>query len=112
VRVGSDAVQSISDIFYNRKGFLLIIKERFEFRSYELMQKAGQSTGIVKHKIILTFNKLRTAYEIMTKCESGEYFKNPLGASSSRTSVAHAVADEWHRVKKWPTSTADRSIAF
>lgn len=100
VRVGSDAVQSISDIFYNRKGFLLIIKERLEFWSYELMQKAGQRVRIPKHKIILTFNKLRTAYEIITKWESGEYFKNPLGASSSRTSVAHAVADEWHRVKK------------
>jgi hypothetical protein len=41
-----------------------------------------------------TFNRVSTAYEESTKCESGEYRKNPWGPSSSRIMSEHAIADE------------------
>jgi hypothetical protein len=59
-----------------------------------------------------TFNKLNTAYDVCTKCESGEYFMYPRGPSSSRTKIAQACADECTRAKKWPMSIGARSSAF
>ena len=48
----------------------------------------------------------------MTKVESGEYSRKPLGPISSRRMVAQLTAEEWQRAKKCPMSTAERSRAF
>ena len=48
----------------------------------------------------------------MTKVESEEYLRKPLGPISSRRIVAQETAEEWQRAKKCPMSTAERSRAF
>ena len=82
-RVGGHLVEYISDFFDQVKNTALVLKEGLELRSDKLRNSSKLAQ---KHKSqnalkLQTFSRLNTAYEVWTKCESGEYFMKPLGPS-------------------------------
>lgn len=65
-----------------------------------MLEIRGEAADLCMRQVLdveppeLTLSKLRTAYEVNTKCESGAYFKKSSGPSSSLTSMAQVLAEE------------------
>lgn len=111
--VDSDLLEDIRDVIDDGDRLLLVIQERLELGANELRRRSVMSALRTSESAgKRTLSRESTAYEPITKCESGAYLRNPSGPISSRRSNAQLTADEWHRAKKWPMSTADRSSAF
>lgn len=94
--------EGVCDVVYERERALLAFHECVELGADELRKKEKEKkdncislvSKRIRNMIKRTLSNVKTAYELSTKCESGEYLKNPAGPSSSLTISAHAIADE------------------